>query len=47
MIVAIFGKDEDVTYKFFVPQLRLVFVRAKNNNVENNDTKFMKGKIST
>lgn len=29
MIVAIFGEDEDVTYKFFVPQLRLVFVRAK------------------
>jgi hypothetical protein len=44
VIVAIFGKDKDVTYKFFIPQLRLVFVRAKNNNVGNIDTKFMKGK---
>jgi hypothetical protein len=47
MIVAIFGKDEDVTYKFFVPQLRFVFVRAKKINVGNNDTKLMKRKIST
>jgi hypothetical protein len=47
MIVAILGKDEDVTYKFFVPQLKLVIVRAKKINVGDNDTKLMKGKIST